>query len=137
MSAPQTFRTSPGSYAALVGVLSVPLVIWGWVAFFGGRVDLATLLIFIGLPATAAIWLAYFRLRIDDSGIEYRDLFGRNFKVAYSEIAFLTSRVISSGRGSYVEWMLHLHDGRRLRVNLKPFPREAYDSLCQRIRCDA
>jgi len=31
------------------------------------------------LPATAALWLAWFRLRIDDSGIEYRDLFGRNF----------------------------------------------------------
>ena len=79
MSVPQTFRTSPDSYAALCGVLSVPPVLLGWGVLFGGRVDLTTpLLIFTSLPTIAAIWLAYFRLRIDDRGIEYRDLFGRN-----------------------------------------------------------
>jgi len=137
MSAPRTFRTSPGSYAALCGVLSLPLVIWGWVAFSRGQLDLPALLLSAALPAIAAIWLAYFRLRLDDSGIEYRALFGRNFSVAYSEVDFLKSRTLSVGRGFAHEWVLHLHDGRTLRVNLKPFPRETYGLLCQRIHCDA
>jgi len=136
MSAPRTFRTSPGSYAALCGVLSVPLVIWGWVAVSRGRLDLAALLLSGALPATAAVWLAYFRLRIDDSGIEYRDLLGRNFRIAYSEVDSLKARTLSTGRGFAHEWVLHLHDGRRLRINLKPFPRETYGLLCQRIHCD-
>ena len=137
MSGPRTFRTSPGSYAALCGVLSVPLVIWSGVALSHGTLDLAALLLSSGLPATAAIWLAYFRLRIDDSGIEYRDLLGRSFSVAYSEVDSLKSRTISAGRGFVHEWVLQLHDGRRLRINLKPFPRETYWLLCQRIRCEA
>ena len=136
MSARRTFRTSPGSYAALCGVLSVPLAIWSWAALSCGRFDLTALLISIALPAAAAIWLAYFRLRIDDQGLEYRDLFGRSFRVAYSEIASLKSRTVSYGRGFGYEWLLHLHDGRRLRINLKPFPREVYGLLCQRVRCD-
>jgi hypothetical protein len=133
----QTFRTSPGAYVALCGVLSVPLAIWIWAVLSRGRLDLAPLLISIALPAIAAIWLAYFRLRIDDWGIEYRELFGRSFSVAYSDVASLKSRTISFGRGFGYEWILRLHDGRRLRLNLKPFPREIYGALCQRIRCDA
>ena len=137
VSTPQIFRTSPGSYAALCGVLSVPLAIWIWASLSRGRLDLTPLFISIALPATAAIWLAYFRLRIDDWGIDYRELFGRSFRVAYSDVASLKSRTISFGRGFGYEWVLHLHDGRRLRLNLKPFPRETYGALCQRIHCDA
>jgi hypothetical protein len=136
MSVPQTFRTSPGSYVALCGVLSAPLAIWGWAALFHGRFDLSLLMFFIALPATAAVWLTYFRLRLDDSGIEYRDLFGRNIRVAYSEVVSLKSHWVR-GRYSAQEWLLHLHDGRRLRINLKPFPREVYGLLCERIRCAA
>lgn len=121
----------------LCGVLSVPLALCGWGALSGGRIDFTTLLVSIALPAIAAIWLACFRLRIDDSGIEYRELFGRGFSVAYSEILSLKSRTISIGRYFGYEWVLHLHDGRKLRLNLKPFPRETYGLLCQRIRCDA
>ena len=136
MSAPQTFRASPGSYVALCGVLSVPLAILGWAALLRDRFDLSLLLFFIALPVTAAVWLAYFRLRIDDGGIEYRDLFGRNFRVAYSEVVSLKAHRVR-GRYSAQEWLLHLHDGRRLRINLKPFPREVYGLLCERIRCAA
>ena len=136
MTTTQIFRTSPGSYAALCGVLSVPLALWILVIPSSGRLDLTALLISMALPATAAIWLAYFRLRIDDWGIDYRDLLGRNFKVAYSEVASLKFQTNSYGGRSYGQWLLHLHDGRRLRLNLKPFPREAYRTLCQRIRCD-
>jgi hypothetical protein len=138
MSAPHTFRTSLGSYLGLCGVLSVPPLIVAWAVLFAGRVDLTFAVIFLFcLPVTAAIWLAYFRLRIDDSGIEYRDLFGRSFRVAYSEVASLKSSVISYGRGFGYEWILHLHDGRRLRLNLKPFPREVHGLLCRRINCEA
>jgi len=136
MSAPQTFRTSPGSYAAFCGVLSVLPVLSGYGVLLG-RADFNTPFIFsVGLVAAAAIWLAYFRLRVDDSGIEYRDLFGRNFKVAYSEIASL-KRHWTSGGHSALEWHLHLHDGRRLRINLKPFPREVEVLLRERIKCAA
>ena len=137
MGDPRIFRTSSGSYAALCGVLSMPLVIWCWVAFSSGRADPKVLLISLVLPSLAAMWLAYFRLRLDDIGLQYRDLFGTSFKVAYSEIAFLKSRAVSYGRGFGHEWILHLRDGRRLRLNLKPFPREVYGLLCQRVRCDA
>jgi hypothetical protein len=136
VSVSRTFRTSPGSYAALCGVLSIPflLSLWGTIR---GTTDFEWLLIAAALPSSAALWLAYFRLRIDDSGIEYRDLFGRNFGVAYTEISSLKSRAVSSGGRIGYEWILHLRDGRNLRLNLKPFPREAYGILCERIRCDA
>jgi hypothetical protein len=136
MSVPQTFRTSPGSYVALCGALSLPLAFWGWAALTKGGLHLIALLVSLALPATAAVWLAYFRLRIDDWGIEYRDLFGRNFRVAYSEVASLKSHWVT-GRYSAQEWLLHLHDGRRLRINLKPFPGKVYGLLCERIKCAA
>jgi len=129
VSASQTLRTSPGSYAALCGALSVPAIA---VALSPGRLDLIAMIVTTALPTTAAIWLAYLRLRIDDWGIEYRDLFGRNFRVAYSEIAFLKS--IYTARGFSYE-CIHLHDGRRLRLNLKPFPWGTYALLSRRIRC--
>jgi hypothetical protein len=137
MSAPQTFRTSPGSYFGLCGTLCVPAVFLAWAVLFAGRSDLShPLLFFIALPAAAAAWLAYFRLRIDDWGIEYRDLFGGSFRVAYSEIVSLKSHWVP-GRYSAQKWLLHLHDGRQLRVNLKPFPRAVYGLLCERVRCAA
>ena len=135
MNASRTFRTSPGSYAALCGLLSIPFAVGIWGAT-SGPVDLKLLSMSALLPATAALWLAWFRLRIDDSGIEYRDLFGRNFNVEYSEVSSLKSRPVSYGRGFGREWILHLRDGRRLRLNLKPFPRETYDVLCRHMSCD-
>ena len=115
----------------------MPAVLIAWAVLFAGRSDLSLpLLFFIALPTAAAAWLAYFRLRIDDWGVEYRDLFGRNFRVAYPEIVSLKSHTLP-GRYSAHEWLLHLHDGRQLRINLKPFPRGAYDLLCERIRCAA
>ena len=137
MSEPLTFRTSPGSYVGLCGTLCVPAALIAWGALFAGRSDLSLpLLFFVALPVAAAAWLAYFRLRIDDWGIEYRDLLGKNFCVAYSEIVSLKSHWVS-GRSSAQQWLLHLQDGRRLRINLKPFPRAVYDLLCERIRCAA
>lgn len=136
MSASRTFRTSPGSYAALCGALSIPLLAGLWRAI-QGTADLEFLSVSAILPATAALWLASFRLKIDDSGIEYRDLFGKSFSADFSEIASLKSRATSYGRGFGHEWILHLRDGRKFRVNLKPFPRGTYGILCERIRCDA
>jgi hypothetical protein len=137
MTGPRTFRTSPGSYAALCGVLSVPFFIWVWSAFSRGTVDPRALLISASLPVAAAVWLAWYRLRIDDSGIEYRDL-RRSFYVRYPEVASLKAEWISGGRfGSVHRFTLHLHDGRELPINLKPFPRDAYKALSERLRSDA
>jgi hypothetical protein len=83
-------------------------------------------------PLAVATWLAGFRLRIDDSGIEYRDLFSKSFKVAYSEIQHLRLETYSAGR-TYWRWVLHLSDGRTLTKNLKPFARTALDVLRGRI----
>jgi hypothetical protein len=132
----QTFRTSPWSYAALCGVLSIPLVL-AFAGIVSGTGEMHLLFLSAILPATAGLWLGTFRLRLDDSGIEYRALFGSSFSVSYAEITSLKSRTVVYGRGFVREWILHLRDGRRLRLNLKPFPREAYGALCQRIRCDA
>jgi hypothetical protein len=137
MSAPRTFHTTWGSYAGLCGVLSLPLLLAAWRALSGGLVDRTELLIVVLLPAIAALWLACFRLRLDDSGIEYRDLFGRSFRVAYSQVDSLKTRTLSSGRGIYRQWTLHLGDGRDLRINLKPFPGEAYKVLSERLHRDA
>jgi len=136
MTTAQIFRTSPDSYVALCGVLSVPLAAWILVIPSSSRLDLTGLIFSMALPVTAAIWLAYFRLRIDDWGIDYRDLLGRNVRVAYSEVSSLKYQTKSYGGRSYGLWLLHLHDGRSLRLNLKPFPREAYRALCRRIHCD-
>jgi hypothetical protein len=135
MTTPLTFRPSPGSYAALCGVFSVPLAILIWVALSRGRLELTPLLLSIALPASAAVWLGCFRLRIDDEGIEYRELC-RRFKVAYSDVISLKSRTISYVQSSAYTWVLHLHDGRGLRINLKPFPRETYRALCERVPCN-
>jgi len=136
LSAPQTFRTSPSSYAALCGVLSIPMVLCWWGVLLLGRRDLTLVsALLTALVITAAVWLAYFRLRFDDSGIEYRDLFSRNFRLPYTEISSLKSRTLS-GQFSATEWTLHLHDGRKVRINLKPFPLEAWQLLRQRVRWD-
>jgi hypothetical protein len=42
-----------------------------------------------------------------------------------------------SGCFSATEWTLHLHDGCRVRTNIKPFPLEAQEILCQRVNCEA
>jgi hypothetical protein len=131
----QTFRPSRGSYSALCGVLSVPLVICVGAAVSRGRLEFTPLLLSIAFPVSAAIWLSCFRLRIDDDGVEYREL-GRSFKVAYSDVISLQSRRVSYVQSSAYSWVLHLHDGRELRLNLKPFPREAYRVLCERIPCN-
>ena len=108
-----------------------------WGVLVLGRRDLTLVsAFFTALVVTAVVWLAYFRLRFDDSGIEYRDLFSRNFRLPYTEISSLKSRT-SSGRFSATEWTLHLNDGRKVRVNLRPFPLEAWQLLRQRVRCDA
>jgi hypothetical protein len=135
MNPAQTFRTSPSSYAALCGVLSVPLVL-AVAGLFSGTRNMQFLILCAIMPATAGLWLSTFRLRLDDSGIEYRVLFGRSFSVSYAEVSSLKSRTVVFGRGFVREWILHLQDGRRLRMNLKPFPKEAYGALCQRIRCE-
>jgi len=118
-------------------VLAVPFVVCGCAALSGRRVDLAILLISLALPVTAAIWLAYFRLRVDQSGIEYRDLFGKNFRVAYSEIESLRTQTLAAGGRNYQMWILHLHDGRRLRINLKPLPRDVHVLLLKRLQSNA
>ena len=137
MTATQTFRTSPGTYVGLCGVLSLPVVLGWWGVLFVGRRDLEMWVAgFTALFVIAAVWLAYLRLRLSESGIEYRDLFGKTFSLHYSEISSLKSRTIP-GRFSGTEWTLRLHDGRSLRVNLQPFPREALEMLRQRVSCDA
>jgi hypothetical protein len=130
MSQSVTFRTSPGSYAALCGVLSIPLVVLTAVYLGRGVADPALLAIAVLLPSTAAVWLAYLRLRLDDSGLEYRDLFGRTLRIPYSQISGLRSEWLF---GRYPQWMLHLRDGRKLRINFKAFPRSAYAELSKRI----
>jgi len=118
-------------------VLSLPLLLAALRELSGGLVDRTELVIVVLLPAIAALWLACFRLRLDDSGIEYRDLCGRSFRVAYADVESLKSRTRSSGRGIYRQWILHLRDGRDLRINLKPFPRDAYKVLSERLHGDA
>jgi len=130
------FHALPISYVALCSPWLFLLIL---LLLFGDRTDptyIRVLLIFIGIPAIFAAWLAYFRLRVDDHGVEYRDLFGRNFKIAYSDVISLKSHV-ESGRFMAIVWILHLRDGRRLRLNLKPFSRDVYGLLCEHIRCDA
>jgi len=137
MSAPQTFRTSPGSYAVLCGSLSLPLILWVCIALRGSSFGLTALLIAIAMPGTAAVWLAYLRLRIDESGIEYRDLLGKSFRVTYSEVESLKTRWMSSRYGPYRQSILHLRDGRNLRINFRPFPGDAFGVLSERLKSDA
>jgi len=134
MNPPRTFRTSLGSYALLCGVLSVPLLLLAGGALAGGHVERTALLLSAVPPAAAALWLAGFKLRIDDSGIEYRSLLGGSFRIPYSEIDSLRTHTIRTSRGLYRQWVLQLRDGRSLPMNLKPFVSSAYSVLLQRIR---
>jgi hypothetical protein len=111
-------------------------MLWVWSGVSRGTFDLEALLVSAFLPAAAAVWLGWFRLRIEDSGIGYRDL-GRSFYVSYAEVASLKTEWISGGRfGSVHRLTLHLHDGRKLPINLKPFPRDACTALSARLRSD-
>ena len=75
----------------------MPLVLWVWSGVSRGTFDLEALLVSAFLPTVAAVSLGWFRLRIDDSGIEYRDLI-RSFYVSYPEVASLKTEWISGGR---------------------------------------
>jgi hypothetical protein len=58
-------------------------------ALSSGGLNWVTLLSTLALPVGGALWLASFRLLLDESGLEVRQPFRRNLKVAYSEIASL------------------------------------------------
>ena len=131
MNQPITFRTAAGSYVVLCGILSIPLFVWATVYLIRGVVDPTALAISALLPSTAALWLASFRLRLDESWLEYRHLFGRSLRIPYAQIKELRSERL---HGRYLQWMLHLRDGRKLRINLKPFPRAAYRELSERLQ---
>ncbi|GEM_PF-4212616 len=134
MSEPLTFRTSPGSYAVLCGMLSIPLLACAANFLARGVADPRVLAISVLLPATAAVWLGSLRLRLDDACLDYRDLFGRNFRIPYAQVSALRTEWIY---GRYPRSMLHLRDGRRLPINLKPFPRTAYGELSKRLHAAA
>jgi hypothetical protein len=112
-------------------LFSVPLPIGVLSLLFGLHVDRkfpSGLYVCAALPLAVATWLASYRLRIDDSGIEYRNL-SKSFKVAYSEIKRLRPYMISTGHGPNTRWILRLSDGRKLTMNLTPLARTKLDML--------
>ncbi len=130
---PVTLRTTRKTYVVLGTVLSLPLVLWCIAIALGAKVGLGETLVALGMPAIAMAWLAYYRLRLDDWGIEYRDLLGRNARASWSEVSCMKSQWI--GRANGYAWWLHFHDGRKISINLGPFPRNALDLLRERIPC--
>jgi hypothetical protein len=73
--------------------------------------------------------LACYRLCVDEYGFEYRDLIGKSFRVNYTDVASLSTKTITMGRGYYQQSTLHLRDGRKIRINLFPFGQDVYRLL--------
>jgi hypothetical protein len=70
-------------------------------------------------------------LKLDGSGLTYRTLFGGSRRVEWAQLA--RPERVSLGSRSKVPagFVLHLTDGTNLRLNLKPFTREAVNTVCQ------
>jgi hypothetical protein len=97
------------------------------------RASLFLPLLLISMLALIVGRLACYRLSVDDSGFEYRDLIGKSFRLNYTDVASLSTKSITMGRGYYQQSTLHLRDGRKIRINLFPFGQDVYRLLQRRI----
>jgi hypothetical protein len=136
MSLPQAYRT-----ARRVWVTTAIAFVGMAVFLFGAEVALGSLahaslflpLLPISMLVLILLRLSCWRLLVDDSGFEYRDLIGKSFRLNYSDIVSLTTKSITMGRGSYYQSTLHLRDGRKIRINLFPFGQDVYRLLQRKI----
>ena len=84
----------------------------------------------LAVLALILVRLAGLRLRLGANGFEYRDIFGKNIALKYSDVTALTTKSVAAGRGGiYFRATFHLRDGGSLNANLFPFGREVYRLL--------
>jgi hypothetical protein len=131
MTAHRTFRASTSAYLILCGLTGIPFFfcILAWIRF--GRLDLEFFVATLILPISFAVWLSAFLLRLDASGITYRTLFGGSRRVAFAQLASPEAVLLSSRSKIPLGFVLHLTDGTNLRLNLKPFTREAVTTVSE------
>ena len=131
MAAHRTFRAATSAYLILCGLSGIPLglCILAWVRT--GKLDLEFLVATLILPSAFAVWLSAFLLKFDASGITYRTLFGGSRRVEFAQLASPESISLSFGSKVPLGFILHLTDGTNLRLNLKPFPRDAVNAVSE------
>jgi hypothetical protein len=125
----RTYRSAPSAYVVLVGLVSVPALIWIYGLLNGITFDVGFGLAVLALPVSFWGWLAAFRLDISDDTIAYRSLFGgvRNAKVSDIE-SISPSRAPRPSR-SPLQFRVQLRDKTGFIVNMKPFPKAAASML--------
>ena len=134
VSAMQSFRASPSSYAVLCGPWFVLALLWGYISVMHGEVQLTAILLCL-LPALLfAFWLRGFALELHTESLLYRSRFGGRRAALYRDIATLTVSAVSPVTGNPLRGHLRLSTGAPISINWKVFPREALDALSQRIR---
>jgi hypothetical protein len=134
VSAKQSFRASPSSYAVLCGPWFVLALLWGYISLKRGEVQLTAILVCL-LPALLfAFWLRGFALELHADSFLYRSRFGGMRAALYRDIAALTVSAASPVTGDSLRGHMRLSAGAPISINWKVFPREALDALSQRVR---
>jgi hypothetical protein len=135
MISPQAYRAAPRVWVTTSFAFVVMAVFFGAVAALGSSVRALLFLPLVPISVLVLILsrLACYRLYIDDSAFEYRDLIGKSFRLNYSDVVSLSTKSIAMGRGYYQQSTLHLRDGRKIRINLFPFGQDVYRLLQRRI----
>jgi hypothetical protein len=121
----RTFRATPSSYLILVGLLSVPTILWVVARFWRRQLNLEALAVTLALPLAFAIWLASFRLIISDNRITYRSLFGGVESASFDEIESIGAARVAPVSSAPLGVKVKLREGNGFVINTKPFPIEA------------
>jgi hypothetical protein len=134
--ASRIFRTSRGSWLVWVCVMAPPLAISLWnLALMPARVPMrarlelvVVLLLAIGFVTA---WLGAFRLEFTKQTISYRSLFSRTRIFKRADISSAGWATITRPTEGPVTFVIRLTAGDELRINAKPFPREAVRMLIE------
>lgn len=121
----RTFRAAPSSYLILVGLLSVPTILWIVAMFWRRQFNLEALALTLALPLASAIWLASFRLIISDNRITYRSLLGGVRSASFDEIESIGAARVAPVIRTPLGVRVKLREGDGFVINTKPFLIEA------------
>jgi hypothetical protein len=95
------------------------------------RPSLFVLALLWSLPAVAALWLSYFRLRFEEAHFSYSCLFARTRIVRYSDIQSVTWDNSAPYPYRQPKLLVRLLNGTTFHVIAKPFPDPAIKCLIQ------
>jgi Bacterial PH domain len=129
----RTFRAAPSAYLIVVGLLSIPAIVWIFAMVWRRQLQIDALAVAVLLPLLFAAWLGSFRLVISEYGVSYRSLFGGNKTARYDEVQSIDTPRIARITGAPLGVRLRLRNGTEIAINAKPFSTEAIRVLLSSV----